>query len=870
MTATSDPGSSPAPAQRIPGIPRLRGGHLPRPSLRERLDEDVPLILLRAPAGFGKTSLLAEWAREARPTDTSAAWVTVDPANSGRISFWRSVIAALTAAEVPGTDGLTRIAPAADISTTLRTRLLEATPLLRGRITLIIEGVDHLDEQTLADILAVLHRNDHLRVLASARRRTILESPLQAASIDVTVLGTEDLAFTPEQVHALARSLGRDIDGAEAERMHAQTAGWPIAVRAALHAPPRSLADHPHGVDALQAELLDTLRGETYFTQLRNLAVVTAVDLPLARELGAGAELDAAWERLAERGLGEWSDTGPRPVFRLQPLLRDALEQDLHSTDRVALNATLARWLLAHGRPVEALPAALRAGAWADAARCVRLAFADIVEDFSSFDHLLSAIPLRTLHAHPALALLRALSSYRSGNQLRAFAVMGPLVAALETRALFSFTGSTTPEQVWAQASVTAGLRLMGVYEHVETALAAFHRLLSRVNDPDGELDAARAVFRAEETMTLLLLDRPEAALRAAREPVPEHDASERRASYAAALRAYAAAASGDLPTARRHLDEHELRAGPRFPAESFYAVPALLAASVLHRESGHSAEALAVLEPASVHWSTIEHWPLILAERCRALLHTSGPDAALLALRSGRAEKEGRARISAPLREMLDALHAELLLAGGDVAAAEEHLRAHRGARSARFSVPRARMEAQRGRAHQALSLADEALTRADLGAAERLSLLTLTAGIARALGDDDLARQRFSAAVDHADRSGLRTPMTVLSEEDLTALRALTAAQPDTAALDPDSVVDEVRGVSVVEADSLRAVDLTPREQAVLVELATDASIPRIAEALFVSVNTVKSQCQALYRKLGVHGREDAVDVARRSGLI
>ncbi|MDQ1620431.1 MAG: hypothetical protein QOE19_3000 [Actinomycetota bacterium] len=73
---------------------------VPRPRLSERMDRGATsrLMLVSAPAGFGKTTLLAEWlaAGPAAPTDErSAAWLSLDRGDNHPVSFWTYVIAAL-------------------------------------------------------------------------------------------------------------------------------------------------------------------------------------------------------------------------------------------------------------------------------------------------------------------------------------------------------------------------------------------------------------------------------------------------------------------------------------------------------------------------------------------------------------------------------------------------------------------------------------------------------------------------------------------------------------------------------------------------------------------------------------------------------
>jgi len=69
---------------------------------------------------------------------------------------------------------------------------------------------------------------------------------------------------------------------------------------------------------------------------------------------------------------------------------------------------------------------------------------------------------------------------------------------------------------------------------------------------------------------------------------------------------------------------------------------------------------------------------------------------------------------------------------------------------------------------------------------------------------------------------------------------------------------------------ANRLAKVELSRRERVVLAELAAHPGAREIADALVVSPNTVKSQLQSIYRKLGVSSRQSALTVARELGLL
>src|SRR5262245_28878612 len=75
-------------------VPRPRPGFVPRPRLVRRLDEGLArgLVLVCAPAGYGKTVALADWARR---SGQPVAWLSLDAGDNDPVRFWRHVVAAV-------------------------------------------------------------------------------------------------------------------------------------------------------------------------------------------------------------------------------------------------------------------------------------------------------------------------------------------------------------------------------------------------------------------------------------------------------------------------------------------------------------------------------------------------------------------------------------------------------------------------------------------------------------------------------------------------------------------------------------------------------------------------------------------------------
>ena len=141
----------------------------------------------------------------------------------------------------------------------------------------------------------------------------------------------------------------------------------------------------------------------------------------------------------------------------------------------------------------------------------------------------------------------------------------------------------------------------------------------------------------------------------------------------------------------------------------------------------------------------------------------------------------------------------------------------------------------------------------------------LTLAASASAAHGDFDGAVEHVCAALDHAAADGLWAPLLAYGARTVAILDHVAAVRQEyqTRAL---MLLDEVRKLeSPAYIESL-----TQQEAVVLRYLPTLMSNAEIADAMHLSVNTVKTHLKALYRKLGVERRRDAVVRARQLELM
>jgi LuxR family transcriptional regulator, maltose regulon positive regulatory protein len=138
-------------------VPRRRGGLVPRPRLGERLSRgaEAKLTLVSAPAGFGKTTLLAEWLA-ASPVERELAWLSLDQSDKHPTSFWTYLIAALQTVEPGvGASAISLLQSPPPIETVLAT-LLNELSALTNEVVLVLDDYHFIDAREVQDGMAFL------------------------------------------------------------------------------------------------------------------------------------------------------------------------------------------------------------------------------------------------------------------------------------------------------------------------------------------------------------------------------------------------------------------------------------------------------------------------------------------------------------------------------------------------------------------------------------------------------------------------------------------------------------------------------------------------------------------------------------------
>ena len=220
-------------------VPRLRRGLVARPRLLERLRRgaDSRLTLLSAPAGFGKTTLLAEWLGQTPGEDRSVAWLSLDPSDNEPSLFWTYVVVALQRA-VPGVgSGALELIASSPLPTDLvLTTLLNELAAAPGEVWLVLDDYHLVDSHDVRDGMSFLleHLPPHVHVVLSTRADPDLPLSRWRVRGELVEIRAADLRFTSDEAATyLNEATGLNLAAGDVEVLEERTEGWIAALQLA-------------------------------------------------------------------------------------------------------------------------------------------------------------------------------------------------------------------------------------------------------------------------------------------------------------------------------------------------------------------------------------------------------------------------------------------------------------------------------------------------------------------------------------------------------------------------------------------------------------------------------------------------------------
>jgi len=414
-------------------VPQVAEGSVSRVGLVNRLrtTTTTPVVLVAAPAGYGKTTLLAQWAaRDERP----AVWVTIDERDNDPLVLVRHLAVALGGARPVPPSLLEALGtPGASVWARALPRLVAAIESGRDAFVMILDCADRLHEREALDAVETLaaHVPEGSILALAGRAAPALPIGRMRAHGRVLEIEADALALSRREATLLLRGAGVDPSDDEVRYLVEQTEGWPAGLVLAarcMQRPNRRLdeplelaGDDRYLADYVRGEHLADLDAET-LTFLRRSAVLSRMSGPLCDAVletsGSGRRLGAIDRSnlfvVPLDTSGKW--------YRYHHLFRDVLLRELEDTEaeRIPeLNERAADWFEAHGDMEAALDPAAAAG---DVDRVARILGSIALPALSSgragsVEGWLDGFPGRDdLDRHPGVATLGAWVHEVRGN----------------------------------------------------------------------------------------------------------------------------------------------------------------------------------------------------------------------------------------------------------------------------------------------------------------------------------------------------------------------------------------------------------------------------------------------------------------------
>jgi LuxR family transcriptional regulator, maltose regulon positive regulatory protein len=326
-------------------VPPAPSGAVVRQRFAHRLEgsRDTRLCVVAAPAGWGKTTMLSQWAAEPAVLGR-VAWVSLDPSDDEPVRFWSYVLTALrlVAPDVGSKALATLSAPGVEPVLVTLPLLINDLARSHGRYVLILDDVHVLHDRRLLEGLEFLvtYLPPSLRLVLAGRADPALPVARWRGRGQLTEIRVPELAFTPRESEVLMAAVGvTDLGATAYGALCRRTEGWAVglhlAAQAVLSSPhPQSAlgrlrGDDRHLLDYFETEILDPMdpaqREFLVQTSVLDRLSGSLCDAVLGRRGSARvlAELEEANQFVAALDAG-------RRWYRCHGLFRDALRRELH------------------------------------------------------------------------------------------------------------------------------------------------------------------------------------------------------------------------------------------------------------------------------------------------------------------------------------------------------------------------------------------------------------------------------------------------------------------------------------------------------------------------------------------------------------
>ncbi len=501
--------------------PPIRRELVSRPSLMDRLDAGLErkLTLVSASAGFGKSTLLGEWAGGC---NHPVSWLSLDEGDNDPVRFVHYLIAALQQVNKEIGHGLSSFlrTPQLPPADSLITVLINDAARVDGPFCLVLDDYHFIREDWVHEAVEFLiaHMPPHMHLVLATRHDPPLSLPRLRVRDQLIELREEDLRFTAEEAAAFFnQALGLKLDPQIVNALEARTEGWIAGLQlAALSMEGRSTesigdfvaafgGSHRHVIDYLADEVLAQQPAEIQ-SFLRQTSVVDRLTAPLCEALTGRDDSAAILRQLEQANLFLVPLDDRRSWYRYHQLFAEFLRTDLDEAGRGELHLRAARWFENQGLWTESVKHALASGDVGESARAVGLAADSALQStaLTTLHGWLDALPERVVRESAELSTYKGFvlfyrgfqgeaASYarEAGNRLNAASKPTSVGRLLVLRAHLALSDGSYSEAV---ALCREGLGCLDEEDYLFRGLT--FNLLGQAQEWQGDVAAAADAYR--------------------------------------------------------------------------------------------------------------------------------------------------------------------------------------------------------------------------------------------------------------------------------------------------------------------------------------------------------------------------------------
>lgn len=476
-------------------LPGKRTGLLHRPRLVDFLHEhiDRKLLLVSAPAGYGKTSLLIDLAHE---TTLPVCWYSVDSTDSDPKIFLEYIVASLRR-QFPdfGSRTLAVLADpsstrnAAVVVNTLVTEIYEDIP---SYFILILDDYHTVEDsekinQILDSFLRLSPENAHL-ILSSRTLPSQLTLTRLTARQEIAGLGQNDLRFSADEIRAFVKqNYSVDLGEKDAVELAANSEGWITGILLTTQTMWQGLFQHLARTQGPHGRVFNYLASEVFEQQtpelqrlLLDTSILDQLQPSLCNELLQIRNSLDLFRALEQKNLFITRLEGDEIWYRYHHLFREFLESRLRDSDRTrwqSLHRRAAELFESHGQWNQVIQHLLEIRAFGEAALVLERIARETFDagHWTTLAKWIDALPVEVLDAHPALIVWRGNLFAETGDPTAATEHYAHALRNYETQNDAVGTGKTLIKQA-------IFLRFQGHYqESIENCRRALELL------PDSE-----------------------------------------------------------------------------------------------------------------------------------------------------------------------------------------------------------------------------------------------------------------------------------------------------------------------------------------------------------------------------------------------